>query len=64
MHSRNNITHKNSKSCLQSEAILQFDQFGTPMMFNYYKGSATYRSPLGSCLSIFILLLTLGFTIQ
>ena len=34
------------------------------MLFNYEEGNQTYRSPVGSCISLFTLFLTLIFMVQ
>ena len=57
-------TKKNKKSCLQSEFLLRWDTFGSPMLFNYEEGNQTYRSATGSCISILSMLFTLIFFVQ
>ena len=52
------------KDCLNSETVLQFDQFGSPMLFNFANGSTTYRSSIGSCFNVAIFVLTFGFMTQ
>ena len=43
---------------------MKWDAFGSPMLFNYEEGNQTYRSPVGSCISLCILFLTLIFMVQ
>ena len=57
-------TKKNKRSCLQSEFLLRWDAFGSPMLFNYEEGNQTYRSATGSCISILSMLFTLIFFAQ
>ena len=52
------------KSCLQSEFLLRWDAFGSPMLFNYEEGNQTYRSATGSCISMISMLFTLIFFVQ
>ena len=52
------------KSCLQSEFLLRWDAFGSPMLFKYEEGNQTYRSATGSCISILSMLFTLIFFVQ
>ena len=55
---------ENKKSCLQSEFLLRWDAYGSPMLFNYEEGNQTYRSATGSCISILAMLFTLIFLVQ
>ena len=55
---------QDKKSCMQSEFLLRWDSFGSPMLFNYEEGNQTYRSAAGSCISILSMLLTLIFFFQ
>ena len=52
------------QKCLKSEKVLNFDQFGKPIMFNFFQGEEVYRSAQGACLSLLIVILTLSFTVQ
>ena len=51
------------RSCLNSDRVLRFDQFGQPLNFNFHHGNSEFRSVTGSCISLLILLLTLVFTL-
>ena len=53
-----------SRNCLKSEKVLQFDNFGSQINLNYENGSSSYRSAIGSCLSIILYLLTLVYAMQ
>ena len=52
------------KTCFNSERFLSYDKFGQPLSFNFHRGSATYRSNAGSCVSLLIGAITLIFTVQ
>ena len=49
------------KKCSRSEKILKYDDFGTPISFNYSDGSDQYRTPCGAGMSICVLFLSIGF---
>ena len=40
------------------------DMFGTPMNFNISDGSPTYRSPMGSILTIIVTLFALSYCVN
>ena len=63
--SNHSKTKRNKRtSCLKSEKVLQFDQFGQPLSFNFHRGNSSFRSSSGACLSLLIASITIAFTLQ
>ena len=44
-----------------SKKILEYDSYGAPINFNYSSGSTVFRTGLGACLSVFVILISFAY---
>ena len=64
VRAKTNKNRSSKTSCAESKRLRSLDMFGTGIFLYYPFGEQSYQTISGSCVSVFVFLLTLVFCIQ